>query len=63
MYALIERLENDRREYWTGDEWVTTSVTGWRDAAQFRDHGSAAAELDQYADDPEFARATVIDVE
>jgi hypothetical protein len=63
MKALIERTTDGRLEYWTGDEWVSPSVTGWRDAASYSDHAAAADELDQHADEDGFEGATVVDLD
>lgn len=62
MRALIQK---SRREelYWTGQEWVSTNVDGWRAAARFADHSEALHELEQHEDDDEFANAFVVDAE
>ena len=64
MCALIEKTESDgRRRYWTGEEWVSPNVTGWREAASFSDHEAASYELEQHveADEEEFRNATIVD--
>ena len=60
---LIEKTEDGRPLYWTGDEWVNPSVTGWRDAASYSDHADAAYELECHADDDGFEAATVVDLD
>jgi hypothetical protein len=64
MHALIEKTTRDGRQvYWTGEDWILTSVVGWRDAAKFASHEDAAYELEQHADENAFAHATVIDID
>ena len=60
---LIEKTTDGRPVYWTGDEWISRNVTGWRDAARFADYDAAEDELASHADDDEFLGAVLVDCE
>lgn len=61
MYALIVNRKNN--QVWTGDEWANRNQQGVLSASKWTDHGLAAMELEQHADDDEFADAEVVDVD
>lgn len=56
MDARIRKTVDGRHMYWTGLGWVS-------DPAIYATHEEAVAELEQHADDEEFAAASVVDVE
>ena len=57
--TLIEKQTENGPVYWTGDEWISASVVGWRDAATWASEDDAQDELDAHADDGEFDGARV----
>lgn len=63
MMTIIQRKDG---KIWTGDEWISTNVTGWRDAATFLSHEDAQGQLDSCLagdDADDFATARIITVE
>ncbi len=43
MNTIIQRKDG---KVWTGEEWISTNVTGWRAAATYRSYEDAQGQLD-----------------
>ena len=63
MSTIIQRQDG---QVWTGEEWLSTNVVGWREAATFASYEDAHGQLGHCLDSEdadEFATAQVITVE
>jgi hypothetical protein len=64
MTTIIQRRSDNH--VWTGEEWISTNVVGWRDAATFASYEDAQGQLDaclESEDADEFDTAEIISVD
>jgi hypothetical protein len=62
MQTIIQRKDG---LVWTGEEWISTNVTGWRDAATFTSYEDAVGQLESCLESEnadEFSTAKVVSV-
>lgn len=64
MKTIIQRSSDSK--VWTGEEWISTNVVGWRDAASYASYEDAQGQLDaclESDDADDFKTAQIITVD